>query len=141
MFRYRTDEEIRRYDLMKLGVLLMLLALLALTWIATREMDVAGPVVDESATAAAELASVPAPTLGVPAINAPVGVLPPGGVTLSGTAGPGAQVIILVDGRPAGTASAGVDGAWSTTVDLPAGDYTVQAQTVDNVGAVAANVS
>lgn len=136
MFRYRTDEEIRRYDLMKLGVLLMLLALLALTWIATREMDVAGPVVDESATAAAELASVPAPTLGVPAINAPAGALPPGGVTLSGTAGPGAQVIILVDGRPAGAASAGVDGAWSTTVELPAGDYTVQAQTVDNVGAV-----
>ena len=70
---------------------------------------------------------MPAPTLGVPSINAPAGALPPGGVTLSGTAGPGAQVVILIDGLPAGAASAGVDGAWSTTVDLPAGDYTVQA--------------
>ena len=136
MFRYRTDEEIRRYDLMKLGVLLLLLALLALTWVATRDIDVAGPVVDESATTAAELASVPAPTLGIPAINAPAETQRPGSVTLSGTAGPGAQVVILVDGRPAGAAIAGVDGAWSATVDLPAGDYSVQAQTVDNVGTV-----
>lgn len=136
MFRYRTTDEIRRYDLTKLGVLLLLLALLALTWIATRDMEMAGPVVDESATTAAELASVPAPTLGIPSINTPAEAQPPGSVPLSGTAGPGAQIIILVDGRPAGAAIAGVDGAWAATVDLPAGDYTMQAQTVDNVGAV-----
>lgn len=136
MIRHRTDDEIRRYDLMKLGVLLLLLALLALTWIATRDREMAGPVIDESATTAAELASVPAPTLGIPSINAPAEAQPPGSVALSGTSGPGAQIVILVDGRPAGAAIAGVDGAWSATVDLPAGDYTVQAQTVDNVGAV-----
>jgi uncharacterized surface protein with fasciclin (FAS1) repeats len=136
MFRYRTADEIRRYDLMKLGVLLLLLALLALTWIATRDVEMAGPVVDESATSAAELASVPAPTLGIPSINAPTEAIPPGSVTLSGTAGPGAQIVILVDGLPAGAAIAGGDGAWSAMVELATGDYTVQAQTVDNVGAV-----
>ncbi len=36
MARYHTAEEIRRYDLMKLGVLLLLILLLILTWFATR---------------------------------------------------------------------------------------------------------
>ena len=32
MTRYRSAEEIRRFDLMKLGVLLLLIVLLLLTW-------------------------------------------------------------------------------------------------------------
>lgn len=138
MTRYRTDEEIRRYDLMKLGVLLLLLVLLALTWFVTREMATVAEVGEAAATATPSGTDVtlPAPTLGATTIDPPAAAQPPGGVTLSGRAGPGAQIVILINGLPAGAAAAGVDGAWSTTVDLPAGEYVVQAQTVDNVGSV-----
>jgi len=136
MTRYRTDEEIRRYDLMKLGVLLLLLVLLALTWFATREMPTVAEVSEVTATPAGTDVTLPAPTLGATTIDAPTAPLLPGNVTLRGQAGPGAQIVILVNGLPAGAAAAGVDGAWSTTVTLPIGEYVVQAQTVDNVGAV-----
>lgn len=134
--RYHTAEEIRRYDLMKLGVLLLLLLLLALTWYATRN-DQTPELVGEVPTAPAEGESVlPAPTLGIPSINPPTEALAPGSVTLSGTAGSGAQIVVLVNGQPSGAAITGVDGAWSAALDLPAGQHTVQAQTVDNVGSV-----
>jgi len=148
MTRYRSPEEIRRYDLMKLGVLLLLFALLFLTWFATRDngpLDLSGETETTVAEATAagdgltrEPGTMPAPTLAPPAITAPAGPLPPGTVTLSGVAGPGAQVRVLADGQPLGLASAGVDGAWSLTTDLPAGAHTLVAQTLDNVGAVVA---
>lgn len=143
MTRYHADEEIRRYDLMKLGVLLLLILLLGLTWIVTRDLSplpltgdeaVGTPVVEGNENG--EDAVLPMPTLGVPAIDPLLESPPPGSVTLSGTAGPGAQIVILVNGAVAGAASAGIDGNWSAAVDLPAGDYTVQAQTVDNVGSI-----
>lgn len=141
MARYHSPEEIRRYDLMKLGVLLLLLALLFLTWLATRDADTVEVSGEPAGTATVESlgreeATLPVPTLGVPAINLPAASPQPGSVTLSGTAGPGAQVVVLVNGTRAGAAITGVDGNWSTAVDLPAGEYTVQAQTVDNVGAI-----
>lgn len=150
MTTHRTPEEIRRFDLMKLGVTLLLLVLLVLTWIATREIDgpdLAAVATDDAvsaatadaaaqATRAAELSALPAPTLALPAVDMPADALPPGRVTLSGMAGPGAQVAVFVNGGLVGTASAGVDGAWSLATDLPAGSYTITAQTLDNVGAV-----
>ncbi len=136
MTRYRTQEEIRRYDLMKLGVLLLLLVLLALTWIATREAPTVAEVGETTATPSGADLTLPAPTLGATTIDAPTAPLPPGSVTLRGLAGPGAQIVIQVNGLPAGAASAGVDGAWSANVTLPVGQYIVQAHTVDNVGAV-----
>lgn len=143
MARYHTDDEIRRYDLMKLGVLLLLILLLGLTWIVTRDLaplpltggEAAGTPVVEGIEAG-EDGAMPVPTLGVPFINPITESPPPGSLTLSGTAGPGAQIVILVNGGVAGVASAGVDGAWSTALDLPAGNYTIQAQTVDNVGSI-----
>jgi uncharacterized surface protein with fasciclin (FAS1) repeats len=134
---------------MKLGVLLLLLALLVLTWIATRDngaAEVAG-----AATPDTTLEGYPAPESAYPApggeaaltppsnalmIDPPADTVPSGDATFSGTAAPGTQVIILVDGQPAGAATAGVDGAWSAVVPLSAGDYVVQVQAVDNVGAV-----
>lgn len=145
MFRYHTAEEIRRYDLMKLGVLVLLILLLMLTWIATRdsapllgvgEQTEGTPVAGDAGIEDAD-ATLPVPTLAVPAINLPAEPLQPGTVNLSGTAGPGAQVVVLVNGTPSGTAIAGVNGDWSALVDLPAGSYTLQVQTVDNVGGVA----
>ena len=151
MIRHRSAEEIRRFDLMKLGVLLLLIVLLFLTWVATRQSGLpdllneaeATAVVVATAEAAAggltrEPATLPAPTLALPAISAPTGPLAPGALTFSGLAGSGAQVRVLADGQPIGLASAGVDGTWSLTADLPAGTHTLVAQTLDNVGGVAA---
>ncbi|MBP6016487.1 MAG: fasciclin domain-containing protein [Candidatus Promineofilum sp.] len=143
MARYHTKEEIRRYDLMKLGVLLLLSLLLGLTWIVTRDLsplplagdEAAGTPVVEGIENGEDVA-MPMPTLGVPSIDPFPESPPAGSVMLSGTAGPGAQIVILVNGAVAGAASAGVDGNWSATVDLAAGDYTIQAQTIDNVGSV-----
>lgn len=147
MTRYRTADEIRRYDLMKLGVLLLLILLLFLTWYATREDGALDLTEAAESTAVAEATAdgldrepgdLVVPTLAPPAIDVPAGSLPPGAVTLSGRAGPGAQVALLADGRPLGMASAGVDGTWALTVDLPAGQYSLTAQTLDNVGTVVA---
>ena len=44
MIRHRSAEEIRRFDLMKLGVLLLLIVLLFLTWVATRQSGLPDPV-------------------------------------------------------------------------------------------------
>lgn len=144
MRRYRTADEIRRYDLMKLGVLLLLILLLILTWLATREAGVldtpgaAEPTAVAEATLEREPGTMPAPTLALPSVDVPVGRLTPGAVTLSGHAGAGAQVALLADGRPLGLATAGVDGAWALTTDLPAGQHTITVQTLDNVGAIVA---
>ena len=143
MARYHTAEEIRRYDLMKLGVLLLLILLLGLTWIVTRDLAPLPLAGDEEAVPTGvagvdngEDEVMPMPTLAVPSIDPLLESPPPGSVTLSGTAGPGAQIVILVNGAVAGAASAGVDGNWSAAVDLPTGDYTILAQTVDNVGSI-----
>ena len=144
MRRYRTAEEIRRYDLMKLGVLLLLILLLILTWLATRDngaLDLTGaaePTAVAEPTLEREPGTMPAPTLALPAIDVPVGQLAPGAVTLSGHAGAGAQVAVLADGLPLGLATASVDGAWALTADLPAGQHTLVAQTIDNVGTIVA---
>ena len=145
----RTAEELRRYDLMKLGVLLLLIVLLFLTWLVTRDdgaLDLTGEpeaTALAQATAAAdgltrEPGTVVAPTLAAPAIAVPSGVLTPEGLTLSGVAGPGAQVQVLANGQSLGLASASVDGLWSLTTTLPAGQHTLVAQTLDNVGTVVA---
>jgi uncharacterized surface protein with fasciclin (FAS1) repeats len=151
MIRHRSAEEVRRFDLMKLGVLLLLIVLLFLTWFATRDSGLPDLLNEAEATAVVEATTeaaagsltrepgiVPMPTLGMPAITAPTGPLAPGPLTFSGLAGPGAQVRVLADGQPLGLASAGVDGAWSLTAELAAGAHTLVAQTLDNVGGVVA---
>jgi uncharacterized surface protein with fasciclin (FAS1) repeats len=148
MTRIHSEEDTRRFDLTKLGVLLLLIALLILTWFITRDGALPGLVEgDAEATPAGiagtaypegeeSVAELPVPTLAVPSVDAPAGPLPPGDVALSGAAGAGAQVIILVNGNRAAAAIAGVDGRWAATANLPVGDYVVQAQVVDNVGSV-----
>jgi uncharacterized surface protein with fasciclin (FAS1) repeats len=149
MIRTRTAEEIRRFDLMKLGVLLLLIVLLFLTWLVTRGDGALDLVSEAEATAVAEATAaaggltrepgtVVAPTLAAPVITPPSGPLAPEGLTLSGLAGPGALVQLLADGQPLGQTSAGVDGVWSLTAALPAGQHTLVAQTLDNVGSVVA---
>lgn len=143
MTPYHTADEVRRYDLMKLGVLALLLVLLLLVWVAMREDGPLGEAVEPVPTVVAgadsapgEPEELPVPTLVAPSVSAPAESLTPGMVTLSGTAGPGARLVILADGQPVGTTSAGSDGAWSTDVVLPSGEFTVVAQTIDGLGSV-----
>ena len=85
MIRNRSAEEIRRFDMMKLGVLLLLIILLFLTWVLTRQSDMPDLLAEAEATAVAkataeaavggltrEPGAVPVPTLAMPAITAPV---------------------------------------------------------------------
>jgi len=138
-----SPDEVRRYDLMKLGVLLLLLVLLFLAWVVTRAGAPPGGVVAPESTVSAEtggaaggVESLPAPTLVAPALVAPSGPLLPGLITLSGTAGPRARVAVVGDDQPLGTTSADSAGNWSLQVALPSGVYAIVVQTLDNVGAV-----
>lgn len=101
MIRNRSAEEIRRFDLMKLGVLLLLIVLLFLTWFATRDSGQPDLLGEAEATAVAkataeaaaggltrEPGALPAPTLALPVIAVPAGPLTPGALTMSGVAGP-----------------------------------------------------
>lgn len=77
-----------------------------------------------------------APAGDFPTIDVPPDNLAPGSTTLSGSAPPGSQVVILVDDKPVGTATAGVDGAWSLPAELVTGVRTVKTQVIDNLGNV-----
>lgn len=174
MFRTRDADEIRRFDLMKLAVLIALLLMLLLTWFIFRdqtapsivgedmiatplataigegviiapggEEGAEGEAIGEATAVIPEVVATPeqgstvaTPMVESPTLSSPPEALPSGGATLSGTAAPGGQVFLLVDGQPVGVATAGVDGTWSLTADLPPGVYTVQAQVMDNLGNV-----
>ncbi|HEY1407626.1 MAG TPA: hypothetical protein VF434_01720, partial [Promineifilum sp.] len=80
MSRLHSAEEVQRYDMMKLGVLLLLLALLGLTWYATRDLLPAGNGQDvesiaqttpPAATSAAEGVTPSSAT--TPVVSAPSG--------------------------------------------------------------------
>lgn len=144
MIRHRSEEEVRHYDLLKLGVLLLLLALLTLTWFVTRDLQTAeltGDALPVATLPAEEAPGVAQPSQPaepvVPVIDLPTGALTAGGVTLSGTAAPGSQIAILANDQPVGMATTGVDGSWAARVDLPPGDYAIRVQAVDSVGAIA----
>lgn len=67
----------------------------------------------------------------------PAGGLLPGAMVLSGTAQPGSTVLVLVDGRSAGTAVVDAQGVWTLPLaDLPPGDHWVQLELLDSRGAV-----
>lgn len=135
MIGHRTEEEVRRYDLLKLGILLLLLALLALTWFATRHLQLADLPGGATSGETQAQATMPAPV--ALSLDRPSGPLTAGSITLSGTAGPGMQVTVLADDQPVGMALADADGFWTTTVELPPGDHILRAQAFDGTGIVA----
>jgi CheY-like chemotaxis protein len=89
-------------------------------------------------TAAASV-QIAAPVLAAPEPGAQAAA---GSITFSGTAAPGVQVQLLIDGAPAGTARAGADGTWTlnATVDKP-GVHQVVVQALDDKDTVAASAS
>ncbi|HEX9050891.1 MAG TPA: Ig-like domain-containing protein [Anaeromyxobacter sp.] len=74
-----------------------------------------------------------------PVVDAPANgaVVPPGDVVLSGHAEPGALVTIAGGTAPV-TATAAGDGAWSATLTLAAGPYTLSATATDAAGNLSA---
>lgn len=94
---------------------------------------------DESGELLSESAAMPVVVLeGIaPTVDLPEDGLEPGTVTLTGTAAPGAEVEIVVNGEVVGTATAADDGTWTLDVELEEGENVVQVQTLDTEGAVA----
>lgn len=74
----------------------------------------------------------------VPTINDPVVDDDNDVASLSGTGEPGSQVLILVNGQPAGTATVGEDGNWTLDIVVPPGELNVQAQALGPDGVVVA---
>ncbi len=145
------------YDWFKLAVTIILLLLLL--WLALSRAPApaaTAPAPAAAATApapAAAAATAPAPAAAAtapapaaaapaaPALTSPAAAsqLQAGTTTFSGTAAPGSQVQISLDGKPLGTATADASGKWSidAAIDSP-GDHTVVAQALGANGAVAA---
>jgi hypothetical protein len=126
------------YDWFKLIVGLVLTALLLLF----------RPTAGTESTAVTPATSSPAVATAAPRVQivAPVLTSPgaglqaaPGPITFSGTAAPGVEVQVLVDGAPVGKVRVGADGAWTlnVTVDKP-GAHQIVVQALDDKGAVAA---
>lgn len=129
------------YDWFKLIVALILIALLLLFRLAA-STDTTGvtPATSPPAVAtAASSAQIAAPVLVFPASGTQAA---PGPMTFSGTAAPGVELQLLVDGVSAGKARAGADGTWTlnATLDKP-GAHRVVVQSLDDKSAVAAVAS
>lgn len=146
MIHHRTREEVRRFDLFKLIVTLVLAALLIallLLWPsqaapATPEPEITG---GEGSEEAVEVEVEPPPQVEAPALTAPgAGTeLSPGELALSGTGQPGSEVQIVVDGEPVGTTTVGEDGEWTFTTELDEpGEHEIDLQTLDDGGEVLA---
>ena len=124
------------YDWFKL-VVAIILALLLLLFRpgAGTQTAVVAPAANLPAATAAPVAIV-APALTAPAAGA---ALAAGPITFGGTAAPGAEIQVMVDGVPVGSARAGANGQWSLSADVDKpGERQVVAQVLDAQGAVAA---
>jgi len=101
-----------------------------------RSMGADGSIMAESEPAPLSLT---APPVAAPTVDLPPDSLAAGAVELTGAAEPGSTVEIVVDGEVIGTVTAGSDGAWSFTADLPdAGDYELSVRTVAADGSILA---
>lgn len=96
------------------------------------------PIKAEPPVATEQLAKVepPKPEVAVAAVEADTS----GSVYIAGTAKTGETVRIYLDDKPLGEAQPSPSGTWlvETRKDLPAGNYTVRADQVDNSGTVIA---
>ncbi|VAW41717.1 hypothetical protein MNBD_CHLOROFLEXI01-188, partial [hydrothermal vent metagenome] len=144
MIHHREKEEVRRFDIFKLIVLLILIALLLWFWLSPPAF-VQGPD-DSGDTAVATTTDtdgdeemdeeVREPN--VPELESPVltNGLEAGSTPLNGSAMPGSTVRIMVDGQEMGTTEAAADGSWSFDLDLEAGSRTLSLETLDADGNV-----
>ena len=126
------------YDWFKLIVALILAVILLLFRpVASTDTTAVTPTTSPpAATTAPSSVQITAPILTSPATGAQAA---PGPLTFRGTAAPGVNVQLLIDGVPSGTVRAGADGTWTlnATLDTP-GAHQVVAQALDDKGTVAA---
>lgn len=167
MIHHREKSVVRRFDIFKLIVLLILIALLLWFWLlppafvqgpdeGAGETAVADTTADTNnaatedegeSEAATAVPSIEAPTLetpalvdevlAVPTLNLPEDGLLAGPVSLSGTGTPGSEVGIVVDDAVVGTAIVGDDGTWTFDAELAAGTRGISVQALDAAGSVA----
>ena len=153
MIHHRTTAEVRKFDLFKLIVALVLLVLLALFLILRpfQSGSVAGPTASlpaidanlsteagpESNAAAEVEAAAPSIEIDPPTLTAPASgeTLTGETIALAGTAEPGSTVEIVIDGRVVGVAPVGNDGTWafSASVTEP-GPHEIGLNTLDPEG-------
>ena len=155
MSDYRTQDEIQRFDLVKLIILVLLIVVLAILLLRGCQAGAVPPKVSLTATAPAvaqplppqptpipPTATQPMPTAikpVAPRLTSPVAgaALNDGKFTLKGTGQPNSRVQILVGGKVVGEAQVGADGAWTFAADLgKPGSYELVAQAVDANGNV-----
>lgn len=152
MIHHREKDEVRRFDIFKLIILIILIALTLWFWLAPPSF-VQGP--DEGDTAVATdttdtSSAVDEPAdesddmieINVPVLESPVltNGLEAGTVSLSGSGTPGSTVRIIVDGEEVGTADVGSDGSWSYDLELAAGSRTLTLEALDADGNLATTV-
>ena len=157
MIHHREKSEVRRFDIFKLIVLLILIALLLWFWLSPPAFvqgpdDAAGDtaVASQPSTAAdtePESSSEEATDETMPAIDPPVLEAPTltdgleaGSVTLTGSGTPGSTVRVVVDGQEVGLADVAANGRWSFDLDLADGSHTLSLDALDAEGAVATTV-
>ena len=163
MIHHRERSEVRRFDIFKLIVLIILIALLLWFWlsppafvqgpdegagetaVATTDTDTSAATSDgieaseeetEEETAVEPEESTAVPTLVAPTLTLPEASPLAGPVTLGGTGTPGSDVGIVVDDELVGTATVGDDGTWTFDAELAAGTRGIQVQALDTAGNV-----
>ena len=138
MIHHRERDEVRRFDIFKLIILLILIALLLWFWLSPPAF-IQGSDSGEDNTPVvtnpdAELPQIEAPTLDTPALGSS---LEAGTTSFSGTGTPGSTVRILVDGVEVGTTEVDANGSWSFDLDLEAGSREITFEALDDDGEVA----
>ncbi|WP_420645762.1 Ig-like domain-containing protein [Candidatus Leptofilum sp.] len=156
MIHHREKDEVRRFDIFKLIILLILIALLLWFWLsppafvqgpddAVEDTAVATDTTDDAGTSSVvdeptddeEMAEIDVPELESPVLT---NGLEAGTVSLSGSGTPGSTVRIIVDGEEVGTTEVGSDGSWNFDLDLEAGSRTLTLEALDADGNVARSV-
>ncbi|MCP4417085.1 MAG: hypothetical protein GY805_10710, partial [Chloroflexi bacterium] len=170
MIHHREKSEVRRFDIIKLIVLIILIALLLWFWLAppafVRGADDGGETavaaetepeieadtaddsdiaeeMDETVEEEAAAEEEEMPQIDAPSLDSPTAgeALEAGSTTLSGGGTPGSTVRIMIDGQEVGVAEVGADGSWSHDLDLTAGSREISFEALDADGNVAATAA
>ncbi len=153
---------VRRYDLFKLVVALVLVAVIGVlalqggyipltlpSFSPTTTTEVAAltpttappatetPAISVIATPQSTPTVTPLPIL-APTLDTPTAPNAEGQVTLKGTGTPGSVVQIMADGEVLDEVTVGEDGTWVYPATLPPGEHQLQAQALDNDNTVVA---
>ncbi|WP_420629524.1 Ig-like domain-containing protein [Candidatus Leptofilum sp.] len=155
MIHHREKGEVRRFDIFKLIVLIILIALLLWFWLSppafvqgtdagVEDTAVATDTTDDADTSAAvdEPMDEAMPEIAVPELEDPIlsDGQEPGTVSLSGSGTPGSTVRLILDGEEVGTTEVDADGSWTYDLDLEVGSRSLTLEALDVDGSVAHTV-